>query len=170
MISVVAPVYNEEKGIETFIDAVVTVLEKQSHTWELLLVNDGSIDSTLERIKQARIHHPEVRWVNLSRNYGHQAAVTAAIQHASGDAVIVMDADMQDPPHLIEAFIQSWEKGNQVIFARRTDRAEKGIRRSQTWNCFPGPTPELQEYSGADFLFLSDGEHSRHWTRRRRRG
>tara|TARA_A100001015_G_scaffold173253_1_gene192575 strand:- start:2892 stop:3824 length:933 start_codon:yes stop_codon:yes gene_type:complete len=129
MISVVAPVYNEEKGIETFIDAVVTVLEKQSHTWELLLVNDGSIDSTLERIKQARIHHPEVRWVNLSRNYGHQAAVTAAIQHASGDAVIVMDADMQDPPHLIDAFIQSWEKGNQVIFARRTDRAEKGIRR-----------------------------------------
>lgn len=129
MISVVAPVYNEEKGINAFIEAVVRVLDQGSHKWELVLVNDGSNDETLEHIKQKKLTHPEIRWVDLTRNYGHQAAVTAAIQYAKGDAVIVMDADMQDPPHLINELIKSWEKGNQVVFARRTDRAEKGLRR-----------------------------------------
>ncbi len=128
-ISIVAPVYNEEHGINVFIDEVVKVMRAQELSWELVLVNDGSADRTLELVQEAKSRHPELEWVDLSRNFGHQAAVTAAIAHARGDAVVVMDADMQDPPSLIPELIASWQAGNQVVFARRTDRAEKGIRR-----------------------------------------
>lgn len=128
-ISIVAPVYNEEQGIEVFIQAVLKEMSEQQLSWELVLVNDGSSDATLEMIRDERTRHPEIEWVDLSRNFGHQAAVTAAIAHASGDAVVVMDADMQDPPALIPQLIASWQAGNQVVFARRIDRAEKGLRR-----------------------------------------
>ncbi|NLX26368.1 MAG: glycosyltransferase family 2 protein [Lentisphaerae bacterium] len=128
-ISIVAPVYNEEQGIEVFIQAVAKEMSEQQLSWELVLVNDGSSDATLEMIRDERTRHPEIEWVDLSRNFGHQAAVTAAIAHARGDAVVVMDADMQDPPALIPQLIASWQAGNQVVFARRIDRAEKGLRR-----------------------------------------
>jgi polyisoprenyl-phosphate glycosyltransferase len=128
-ISIVAPVYNEEQGIEVFIQAVLKEMSEQQLSWELVLVNDGSSDATLEMIRDERTRHPEIEWVDLSRNFGHQAAVTAAIAHARGDAVVVMDADMQDPPALIPQLIASWQAGNQVVFARRIDRAEKGLRR-----------------------------------------
>lgn len=129
LISIVAPVYNEEHGIAGFIDAVTTVMRDQDLEWELVLVNDGSADRTLELVKQAKEQTPQIEWVDLSRNFGHQAAVTAAIAHARGDAVIVMDADMQDPPAVIPQLIDAWKAGNQVVFARRTQRAETGLRR-----------------------------------------
>ncbi|MBN2703873.1 MAG: glycosyltransferase family 2 protein [Pontiellaceae bacterium] len=128
-ISIVAPVYNEEQGIKVFIQAVAKEMSEQQLSWELVLVNDGSSDATLEIVRDERTRHPEIEWIDLSRNFGHQAAVTAAIAHARGDAVVVMDADMQDPPALIPQMIASWKEGNQVVFARRTDRAEKGLRR-----------------------------------------
>ena len=128
-ISIVAPVYNEEEGIREFIGEVAKTMRAQSLEWELVLVNDGSTDRTLEIIQQEKLQCPEIVWVDLSRNFGHQAAVTAAITHARGDAVVVMDADMQDPPSLIPKLIESWQTGNQVVFARRTDRSEKGFRR-----------------------------------------
>ena len=128
-ISIVAPVYNEEEGISDFINAVAGTMQGQSFEWELVLVNDGSADRTLDIIKKAQAEIPQIVWVDLSRNFGHQAAVTAAIAHARGAAVVIMDADMQDPPSLIPKLIASWEAGNQVVFARRTDRAETGLRR-----------------------------------------
>lgn len=128
-ISIVAPVYNEEHGIADFINTIAKVMGKQELGWELVLVNDGSADRTLELVQQFKKDIPQIEWVDLSRNFGHQAAVTAAIAHARGDAVIVMDADMQDPPSLIPQLIASWQEGNQVVFARRTQRAETGIRR-----------------------------------------
>jgi glycosyltransferase involved in cell wall biosynthesis len=129
IISIVAPVYNEANGIQVFMDEVVKVMRSQELAWELLLVNDGSADQTLDLVKKAKLQIPEIEWVELSRNFGHQAAVTAAITHARGKAVVVMDADMQDPPSLIPELIASWKAGNQVVFARRTDRAETGLRR-----------------------------------------
>ncbi len=129
VISIVSPVYNEEEGVQLFINEVTRVMRAQSLSWELVLVNDGSRDRTLEIIEEARQSIPEIVWVDLSRNFGHQAAVTAAISHAQGSAVVVMDADLQDPPELIPQLIASWREGNQVVFARRTDRAEKGLRR-----------------------------------------
>lgn len=129
-VSIVAPVYNESEGIRIFIDAVAAVMCELGLTWELVLVNDGSADNTLEILKGAQADVPELVVVNLSRNFGHQSAVTAAIDHATGDAVVVMDADMQDPPEVIPQLIQSWRDGNEVVFARRTDREETGLRRA----------------------------------------
>jgi polyisoprenyl-phosphate glycosyltransferase len=128
-VSIVSPVYNEEEGILTFINEVARVMRTQNLSWELVLVNDGSRDQTLNIIQSAQKEVPELVWVDLSRNFGHQAAVTAAIAHALGDAIVVMDADMQDPPSLIPELIASWKAGHQVVFARRTDRAETGLRR-----------------------------------------
>lgn len=128
-LSVVAPVYNESEGIRIFIDAVTEVMRAQDFEWELVLVNDGSADTTLEIIQEAQQSLPELVYVDLSRNFGHQAAVTAAIDHAQGDAVVVMDADMQDPPEVIPQLIESWQSGNEVVFARRIEREETGIRR-----------------------------------------
>jgi len=128
-LSIVAPVYNEAEGVRVFIDAVVKSVSVIGLTWELVLVNDGSSDNTLEIIEETGKELPELRWVNLSRNFGHQAAVTAAIDHALGDAVVVMDADMQDPPSVIPDLVKSWQAGNEVVFARRKQRAERGLRR-----------------------------------------
>lgn len=128
-VSIVSPVYNEEEGVLAFINEVARVMRAQALSWELVLVNDGSRDRTLGIIKEAQKGIPELVWVDLSRNFGHQAAVTAAIAHALGRAIVVMDADMQDPPSLIPQLIASWQAGCQVVFARRTDRAETGLRR-----------------------------------------
>jgi glycosyltransferase involved in cell wall biosynthesis len=129
IISIAAPVYNEEEGIREFIGEVTKTMRAQPLAWELVLVNDGSTDNTLEILQEQKQTIPEIAWVDLSRNFGHQAAVTAAITHAKGEAVVVMDADMQDPPSLIPKLIESWQEGNQVVFARRTDRSESGLRR-----------------------------------------
>jgi polyisoprenyl-phosphate glycosyltransferase len=128
-ISIVSPVYNEEELVLRFIQEVCRVMQNQSLTWELVLVNDGSTDKTLDIIKDSCKTIPQLVWVDLSRNFGHQSAVTAAIAHAQGDAIVIMDADLQDPPGLIPQLIASWQQGNQVVFARRTDRAESGLRR-----------------------------------------
>jgi len=128
-LSIVAPVFNEEQGVRVFIDAVKEVVQPMNISWELLLVNDGSTDKTLKIIQTAQKEIPELAWINLSRNFGHQAAVTAAINHARGDAVVVMDADMQDPPALIPDLFKAWKAGSQIVFSRRTDRSEKGLRR-----------------------------------------
>ena len=109
--SVVAPVFNESEGIEDFIQEVARVLRKLGESWELVLVNDGSSDGSREKILEAQCQFPEITLVDLSRNFGHQAAVTAAIDHATGEAVIVMDADMQDPPELIPELITAWKNG-----------------------------------------------------------
>jgi dolichol-phosphate mannosyltransferase len=127
--SVVAPVYNESEGITEFIGEVVQVMRGLGESWELILVNDGSSDGSRDLILEAQSQSPEITLVDLSRNFGHQAAVTAAIDYAEGEAVIVMDADMQDPPELIPELIAAWKKGGEVIFARRTARAETGLRR-----------------------------------------
>lgn len=127
-LSIVAPVYNEAEGIGVFIDAVAVAVSGLELAWELVLVNDGSTDGTLEAISDAQQTRPEIVCVKLSRNFGHQAAVTAAIDYAVGDAVIIMDADMQDPPSVIPDLVASWQAGNEVVFARRSERPEKGLR------------------------------------------
>ncbi|MBK1790223.1 glycosyltransferase family 2 protein [Persicirhabdus sediminis] len=129
VISIVSPAYNEEEGIVDFINAVADVMAGGDLSWELVIVNDGSRDRTLEILQEKSQSLEQLVWVDLSRNFGHQAAVTAAIDHSVGDAVVVMDADMQDPPALIPQLISSWQDGHQVVFARRTQRAETGMRR-----------------------------------------
>jgi polyisoprenyl-phosphate glycosyltransferase len=120
LLSVVAPVYNEEATIEQFYARVCTALE--GIRFELVLVDDGSSDrSELELLKLAS-NDPRVRVVQLSRNFGHQTALTAGLDHARGDAVVMLDADLQDPPELIPRMLDHWRAGCDVIYAVREQR------------------------------------------------
>jgi glycosyltransferase involved in cell wall biosynthesis len=120
LLSVVAPVYNEEQLVELFVERTCAAVA--DYNFELVIVNDGSSDATpglLERIADA---DPRVRVVHLSRNFGHQAALTAGLEHAVGDVVAMIDADLQDPPELIPTMIARWEEGSDVVYAVRKQR------------------------------------------------
>ncbi len=120
LLSVVAPVYNEEQLIELFVERACAALG--DYTFELVLVDDGSSDATLELLDRLADQDPRVRVVHLSRNFGHQAALTAGLEHAIGDVVAMIDADLQDPPELIPTMIEQWQQGSDVVYAVRKQR------------------------------------------------
>lgn len=128
MLSVVVPIYNEEENIPAFYEALAKVLDCIGEYCEIVFVNDGSRDSSLERLLDVQRRDPRVRVVELSRNFGHQAALTAGLSVARGDAVILMDGDFQDPPEVLPRLVESWRLGAKVVIANRTTRADKGIR------------------------------------------
>ena len=129
-LGIVAPVFNEEGGLDRFLDAVLEAVRALDVSgWEVLLVNDGSSDRTLEIIRERQKTFPELAYLDLSRNFGHQAAVTAGLQSSRGEVVVIMDADMQDPPGVIGDMLESWKQGNEVVFARRKGREDTGLRR-----------------------------------------
>jgi glycosyltransferase involved in cell wall biosynthesis len=120
LLSVVAPVYNEDGTVEEFFARVCSALD--GLPFELILVNDGSTDGSslvLDRIAES---DPRVRVVHLSRNFGHQTALTAGLDHATGDAVVMLDADLQDPPELIPSMLDHWRAGCDVVYAVREHR------------------------------------------------
>jgi glycosyltransferase involved in cell wall biosynthesis len=117
LLSVVAPVYNEEQTIEEFHRRVVAALGELP--FELVLVDDGSTDSTAPLLHDLAERDRRVRVVSLSRNFGHQAALTAGLDHARGDAVVMLDADLQDPPELIPRMLEEWRRGTDVVYAVR---------------------------------------------------
>src|SRR3712207_1378848 len=120
-LSVVAPLYDEEQTAEAFHARVVTALEGLA--FELVLVNDGSRDRTPQILDALAAADPRVRVVHLSRNFGHQAALTAGLEHARGDVVVMLDADLQDPPELIPTMLERWADGADVVYAVREARA-----------------------------------------------
>ncbi|MBI4772068.1 MAG: glycosyltransferase family 2 protein, partial [Chloroflexi bacterium] len=120
--SIVAPVYNEAAGLEEFYHRVAGVMDLAGEPWELLLVNDGSRDHSLEVMRRLRAADPRVRIVDLARNFGHEIAVTAGLDHSRGQVVIMMDADLQDPPELIPDLIARWKEGYEVAYAQRVQR------------------------------------------------
>jgi len=128
MLSVVVPIYNEEENIIAFHSAVVAVMETTQEDWEIVYVNDGSRDSSLTLLLEIQKKDQRVTVVEFSRNFGHQPALTAGLQTAQGDAIILMDGDFQDPPDLLPQLIEAWKSGAKVVIAERTSRAEKGIR------------------------------------------
>lgn len=128
MLSVVVPIYNEEENIPAFHAALAGVLDSMEGRSEMVFVNDGSRDSSLERLLAVQRRDPRVTVVELSRNFGHQAALTAGLNVASGDAVILMDGDFQDPPEVLPRLVESWKSGAKVVIANRTTRADKGLR------------------------------------------
>jgi polyisoprenyl-phosphate glycosyltransferase len=121
LVSVVAPVYNEEGTIEEFYTRVCAALE--GLPFELVLVDDGSSDGSAMMLERISSTDPRVRIVELSRNFGHQTALTAGLDHASGDAVVMLDADLQDPPELIPRMLDHWRAGCDVVYAVREHRA-----------------------------------------------
>jgi dolichol-phosphate mannosyltransferase len=125
--SVVIPVYNEEEVLDACFRRVKDVMEQTGKEYEIIFVNDGSYDSTLQKLEHLSLLDRHVKWIDFSRNFGHQIAITAGMDAASGEAVIVMDADLQDPPELILEMISKWKEGYDVVYAKRQKR------QGETW-------------------------------------
>lgn len=124
MISVVVPIYNEEELIVQFHEAVAHALRHVDEEWEVVYVNDGSIDSSLQLLKGLQAVDSHVVVVELSRNWGHMGAISAGLHTASGQAVILMDGDFQDPPEVLPQFIEAWRNGAEVVVGVRRSREE----------------------------------------------
>ena len=120
--SIVAPVFNEIGSVEEFYKAIVQVMQTLKQPWELLLVDDGSTDGSTKRIRDLAADDPHVKPVIFARNFGHQIAVTAGLDYTQGDAVIIIDADLQDPPPVILDLIAKWREGFEVVYAVRRKR------------------------------------------------
>ncbi len=137
LISLVVPFYNEEESIRAFADAVLPVLNAiPEAAWEIICVDDGSQDQTLAGLLALAAGEPRVRVIELSRNFGKEAALTAGLEAARGDAVIPMDADLQDPPELIARMVGAWREGAEVVLARRTDRSTDTMLKRGTASLF----------------------------------
>lgn len=121
-ISVVIPLYNEEAVIEQTYQRLKNVMEQLALDYELLFVNDGSKDNTLALVQAISFVDPHVKCLAFSRNFGHQVAITAGTDYANGDAVIIIDADLQDPPELIPEMVHKWQEGYDVVYAQRSKR------------------------------------------------
>jgi polyisoprenyl-phosphate glycosyltransferase len=121
--SIVAPVYNEEETLTHFYERVVAVMEGLGEPFELVLVNDGSCDGSWRIMHELHEKDTRVRVVDFSRNFGHQIAISAGLDHARGRAVIIIDSDLQDPPEVIPQLIARWKGGAEVVYAQRAKRA-----------------------------------------------
>ncbi len=122
LISIVAPCYNEADSLAPFVAAMMGVIKAGGARYELVFVDDGSADDTRAELLALADLHSQIRVVAFSRNFGKEAALTAGLDYAEGDAVVVMDVDLQDPPELIAAFIEKWRQGYDVVYATRDDR------------------------------------------------
>ena len=132
-ISVVVPVYREADGIATLCGRLVPVLERVAPRFEILFVDDGSTDGTLAAIRAEHERDPRIRAVSFSRNFGKEIAIAAGLDHARGEAVVIMDADLQHPPETIETFVARWREGNVMVYGQRTDReGETRVKRGFT--------------------------------------
>lgn len=123
LISIVCPMYNESDSIALFLDTLVPVLTPLADDFEIVCINDGSTDDTLEVLRDRQAECPQLRVINLSRNFGKEAALTAGLDRARGDVVIPIDADLQDPPELIPKMLEKHHEGFDVVLARRMDRS-----------------------------------------------
>ncbi len=159
-LTVVAPVYNEVQGVEHFADALFAVLTPLPYDFEVILVDDGSTDGTGELLDRLQAAHSErISVLHLSRNFGHQAALTAGMDYADGDAVICLDADLQHPPGLIPDMLQRWQQGFDIVQAVRRPSTGSGVFKDFTARAFYALINHLSstpiEPNAADFRLLS---------------
>ena len=136
-LSLVVPCYNEEETIEVFLDEVIPILQNLDLSYELLFINDGSQDNTLAVLQKSKERFDGIRILNFSRNFGKEAALTAGIDFANGNAVIPIDVDLQDPPHLITEMVQAWQEMDvDVVLAKRADRSKDSFMKRWSANVF----------------------------------
>ena len=127
-ISIIVPCFNEARNIENFYQEIIKVFNQYDrYVFEVICVEDGSCDNTLYELLEVVARDNRFKVIELSRNFGKEAAITAGIDHSTGDAVIPIDCDLQDPPELIGEMIEKWEKGAEVVLAKRVDRSEDTI-------------------------------------------
>jgi polyisoprenyl-phosphate glycosyltransferase len=129
MLSLVIPIYNEEELVDTLHHRVVNTMDGLGYPWEVVYVDDGSRDRSLQLLLAHQAHDERVKVIELSRNWGHQPAITAGLSIAKGAAVVLMDGDLQDSPEVIPHLVGAWEKGAQVVVAERRSRRERGLRK-----------------------------------------
>lgn len=124
MIAVIVPVYNEQEVLPELYVRLTKAAETWGEPWEVIAVDDGSRDDSLAILRKLRTNDARWKIISFSRNFGHQAAVSAGLSHASGDCVVIMDADLQDPPEVISRFIAKWREGFRIVYAVRHNRKE----------------------------------------------
>jgi polyisoprenyl-phosphate glycosyltransferase len=128
-LSAVIPVFNEALGIGPLLARLVPVLERLTPAWEIVFVDDGSADDTLSVVKAHNARDPRIGAVAFSRNFGKEVAIAAGLDHARGEAVVIMDADLQHPPEAIETFVARWREGYQMVYGQRTSRDDESAMR-----------------------------------------
>ena len=158
MISLLCPCYNEEAVLPLFFERITSVMEGIGQDFEIVCVNDGSHDGTLDLLRERAEADERVKVVDLSRNFGKEAALTAALDHSTGDAVVPIDADLQDPPELIGVMLEKWREGYEVVLAHRSNRSSDSWLKRVTARMFYKvhnriSRPELPENVG-DFRLM----------------
>lgn len=148
-VSVVVSIYNEEESIEKFYSVCSEELEKLNRDYELIFVNDGSVDNSLTLLNEIAYKDDKVSVVAFSRNFGHEAAMIAGIDYASGDCIICMDGDLQHPPKLVHDIVAKFDEGFEIVSMVRTERKDGGFFRKITSNAFYGV---LNKLSGTKFI------------------
>lgn len=158
-ISVVVSVYNEELSLNRFYDTTVEILAGAAWDYELIFVNDGSVDGSIELLKDFSARNARVKVVDFSRNFGHEAAMIAGIDYAEGDGIVCMDADLQHPPESIPDMIEQFEAGYEVISMIRTRNADAGLIKRITSGAFYKVlnmmSPVRFENNSSDFFAIS---------------
>jgi len=136
MISIILPIYNEQDGLASFMQSLESELAKLKENVEVIFINDGSTDDSLVLVKNYCDSNNRYKYLDLSRNFGHQIAVTAGIDHALGDKIVLMDADGQDPPSVIPEMLAKMEEGYDVVYAKRIKRQEESLLKKMTASFF----------------------------------
>jgi polyisoprenyl-phosphate glycosyltransferase len=173
-LSIVVPVLNEARGLDMLIGRIKPVLEATGLSWEIVFVDDGSKDTTREMLRQAHAADPRIKAVALSRNFGKEIAVAAGLRYATGDGVILMDADLQHPPEIIPEFLALWRDGFDIVYGQRDDReSDSVVRRTASrvfYNLFQYMSGTTLPDGAGDFRLLDRkavdamnklGEHAR---------
>ena len=136
-ISIVIPAYNEEGNLMPVYQRIKSVFEKmQGYSFEIIFVNDGSRDNTQSRLEEMALDFPEIKYIEFSRNFGHQPAVKAGMDYADGNAIISMDGDLQHPPELIPQMVQKWEQGYNIVYTIRSYPKEISYFKRKTSDLF----------------------------------
>jgi len=134
--SIIAPVYNEEESLPVLYERVKEVMDSTGEAWELVLIDDGSRDRSAELMRKMAVEDERVRPIIFARNFGHQIAVTAGLDFCRGQAAVIIDADLQDPPEVVLEMIEKWKQGNQVVYAVRVEREGESWFKKMTASLF----------------------------------
>lgn len=135
-ITIVSPFLNEEENLPLLVERIARAMDAQPEGWELILVDDGSTDGSVPWVRRKAAEDPRIKLIVLSRDFGHQVAITAGLDHAHGDAAVIIDADLQDPPEVIPELLAKWREGYEIVYAVRRSRAGESFFKKISAKCF----------------------------------
>ncbi len=136
MLSLIVPVFNEQEAIGASFERMYAAMRALPYDFEIIYINDGSRDATMKSLRQIAVSHEGVKVISFSRNFGHQLAVTAGMDEATGDALVIIDADLQDPPEVIADLVRAWENGADIAYGKRLKREGETFLKKVTAFCY----------------------------------